>query len=277
MTRTRFAPHLGFPAPDQPLFDALVVGADPGDHIAFAAEQGFGGVADPFTAMRSADAQGRIGEAAARCGLRMGSFLYLPFDRLARARWASRDAAVRSDTLDDVREAIAIATRLGSDRIVILSVAEQDGTVSEQHAAMAEMLRFAGDLVGRAGLKLCVEGVSPQRLPQMLLHGVAASAQVVRQAAHPAVALCFDSGHAASSGEDAAAMLCEHHDIIATIQIADYPGRVEMGGGTIDFVRLIEHAAGFGLDDRPFELEHRWSVPGAAIQRVCLDQLEWWP
>ena len=274
MTRSRFASHLGFPTPDQPLFDALVPGTDPLAHIAFAAAQGFGGIADPFAAMRSPALQARIGDAAARAGLRMGSFLYLPFDRLADARWASTDAAVRAATLDDMRAALAIAARLGSDRIAVIGMAEPGIGREQQHRAMADTLRMAGDLAARAGVMLCVEGVSPQRLPQLLLHGIAASAAVVRLAAHPAVRLCFDTGHAASNGEDAMAMLIRHHDIVGTIQIADHPGRVEMGGGTIDFDAFFAAAARFGLTDRPFELEHRWSDPQAARQRDYLDRLE---
>ena len=273
MSRARFAAHLGFPTPAQPLFDALIPGDDPLDHIAFAADQGFGGIADPFAAMRPTAVQVLIGRAAARRGLRMGSFLYAPFDRISAARWASPDRDHQEAVLADVTKAIAIAMRLGSDRIAVIGLGEVGVPMAAQHRTMADTLRLAGDRAAAAGVVLAVEGVSPQRLPQMLLHGVEASAAVVRLADHPAVGLCFDTGHAAANDEDPVVLLARHRDIIATIQIADHPGRTEMGGGSIDFAALLAEADRLELASQPFELEHRWSQPGAACQRDYLARL----
>lgn len=273
MKATRLSPHLGFPTPDAPLFDALVAGIDPIDHVAFIADRGFGGVVDPFTMMRDPASQRAIGDAAARRGLHMGGFLYAPFDAIGRARWASCDSAVQAMVLGDVRAALDAAQRLGARQIAILSLAEPGEDEPEQLASMIDLLRRAGDLALAAGVELCVEGVNRARLPQMLLHGVARSAALVERTDHPAVRLLFDTGHAAATGEDCAAMLEAHFPLVAAIQIADHPGRVETGGGAIDLNAFFATAERLGFVGQ-YELEHRWSEPGQSAQRRFLDRLE---
>ena len=190
----RYAAHLGFPSIDHPLLAGITGSDDPVRHIEFAAGLGLAGVLDPFAASRSSAAQARIGMAAMDHDLAMGSFLYVPFPELARARWASPDLECVPILLDDVCNAIAIAARLGSRHIVILAIAEVGIPASVQQSVMADRLKWAGDLAARAGMTVLVEGVSRARLPHLLLHGIAASATVVSAAAHPAVRLAFDTG-----------------------------------------------------------------------------------
>lgn len=270
--RSRYLLHLGFPTIDSPLFDELVASSDPVDHIAFAADQGFLGVVDPFAAMRSSADQSRIGDAVRRRGLEMGSVLYAPFDAAARFRWASPDPEARALVLADVGRGLTTAARLGSRALAIIGLAEPGEPVAMQHATMADTLRRAGDIADRAGVTLLVEGVNPERLPRMLLHGVEAAASVVRRAAHPAVGLLLDTGHAAAVGEGPARMVARHHAIVGAVQIADHPGRVEMGAGVIDWPAFMATAARHGLDRR-FELEHRWSRPGDGVRTDYLRRL----
>ena len=271
MSLGRFALHLGFPTPDRPLFAELVGSVDPLAHIAFALDNGFGGIADPFGAMRPPAVQAEIGRTAMAAKLAVGSFLYLPFDEIGRARWASDDAAAQTRIMEDVEEAIAIAERLGSRSVAVLSLAEPDRTVQQQGQAMADLLRRAGDLAAPAGIVLAIEGVNPARLPQMLLHGTDAAAAVVRAADHPAVRLCFDTGHAAACGEPVVETLRRHADLVAAVQLADHPGRVEIGAGVLhvsDLLRAVDESWG-GL----LELEHGWSEATVDCQSAYLDQL----
>lgn len=264
--------HLGFPTIGSPLFDELVASSDPVDHVAFAADHGFLGVLDPFAAMRSAADQSRIGDAALRRGLEMGSALYAPFDAAARFRWASPDPEARAQVLADLSRGLTLAARLGSRALAIIALAERGPSIDMQHATMAETLRRAGDLAGAAGVTLLVEGVNPERLPRMLLHGVESAASVVRGAAHPMVGLLLDTGHAAAVGENPAEMVMRHHAIVGAVQIADHPGRVEMGAGIINWPAFMAAAEIHRLDGR-FELEHRWSRPGASVQTNYVQRL----
>src|SRR3546814_3915651 len=82
-----FAPHLGFPTPDNPLFGALCGSTDPERQIAFAAEHGFRRIQDPFAAQRSVADQEGIGDAAAAAGLGQGCFAYAPLARAFQPWW----------------------------------------------------------------------------------------------------------------------------------------------------------------------------------------------
>ena len=71
----RYAAHLGLRQPDAPLFLASAGSADPVEQIRYVAEIGFAGVFDNFLKIRPAAEQQRIGEALARHGVAMGSFV----------------------------------------------------------------------------------------------------------------------------------------------------------------------------------------------------------
>ena len=275
MGSLRFAAHLGFPNPQQPLFGAAAGTTDPVRQIAFVAQHGLAGVLDPFSAMRSPEEQAQIGIAAADAGLAMGGFLYLPFDAFRTARWGSADPDIRRELIVAIGKAIGIAKRLGSRHISVISVADEELDRATQYAAMAENLRFAGDLAARAGVTLCVEGLTAARLPHALLHGVEQSAQVVRKADHPSVRLLFDTAHCHASGEDVLEQAVRHWDIIEVVQLADAPGRVEMGAGEVDFGGLFEI-----LRVRNYvalhELEHGWAEPDAVRQLAYIDGLRAW-
>ncbi|HKT13834.1 MAG TPA: TIM barrel protein [Allosphingosinicella sp.] len=273
--RLDFAPHLGFPTPDTPLFAKLVGDAAPEAQIAFAATRGFRSVQDPFTAQRSEDAQRRIGEAAKSAGVGLSCFVYAPMERALRPGWSAVDAPTREALDADIAAAIDIGRRIGSRHIAVFTGTDAARTRAEQrHAMTANLARLAG-IVDDAGMVLCVEAVNAQRLPNMLLHHLADAVDVVRGAGHPAVRLIFDTAHVQAMDGDILGNMDAAWDLIELIQLADHPGRVEPGAGELNFVRIIDEIEQRGFKG-PVELEHGWASSTPEAQELYLQWLGRW-
>ena len=273
--RLDFAPHLGFPTPEQPLFGELAGSVEPEAQIALAAARGFRRVQDPFTARRSEAAQARIGRAARAAGLGLGCFVYAPMERAMQPGWSAVKDTARKALDADVETAIAIGQRIGSRYIAVLTGTDSERTRGEQlHAMTANLVRVA-DRVAEAGMMLCIEAVNGQRLPQMLLHHVDDAMDVVRGAGHPAVRMIFDTAHVQAMDGDVLGNLGRAWDLIELIQLADHPGRVEPGAGELNFVRIIDEIEQRGFTG-PVELEHGWAAPSAHTQEHYLQWLQRW-
>ena len=78
----RYAPHLGYRPPFQPLFAATVDTDDPVEHVRFAAEQGFAGVLYALARGRTPREQERVGREIADRGLEAGCVAYTTFEQL---------------------------------------------------------------------------------------------------------------------------------------------------------------------------------------------------
>lgn len=270
-----FAPHLGFPTPESPLFGELIGSTDPAAQIAFAAARGFRTVQDPFTAQRTVAAQTRIGEAARSAGMRLSCFVYAPMSRAIQPVWCAADRAARQELETDLAEAIAIGRRLGSRHIAVLTGADPARTRAEQRHAMTANLARLADRAAEAGMMLCVEAVNAARLPQMLLHHLPDAVDVVRGAGHPAVRLIFDTAHVQAMDGDILGNMDAAWDLIELIQLADHPGRVEPGASELNFVRIVDEIQRRGFAG-PVELEHGWAAPGVEPQERYLQWLGRW-
>lgn len=273
--KLNFAPHLGFPSPDNPLFGALVGSSDPVEQMRFVASQGFRSVQDPFAAARTPAEQERIGAASTELGLSLGCFIFAPVAEALTPMWTANTAEQRGALSRALEHAISIAERIKSSHIAVITGLRPDQPPADQRRAMAENLSWAGDIVATRGMKLCVEAVNSRRLPGMLLNHYVDSVDVVRSAANPAVRLIFDFGHVQAMDGDILYYLDLAWDDIELIQIADNPDRVEPGAGELNFSRLFD-----ALVERKFaglcELEHNWSRPGADVQQAYLNWLARW-
>src|SRR3546814_8603393 len=76
---------------------------------------------------------------------------------------------------------------------------------------MAANLKRLADKVAGEGMKLCIEAVSAERLPHMLLHHFGDAIEVVREADHPAVRLIFDYAHVQAMDGDIPGHRSEEH------------------------------------------------------------------
>lgn len=273
--RLNFAPHLGFPTPDSPLFGALVGDVSPKAQIAFAAQQGFRCVQDPFAAQRSEAEQVEVGDAAKAAGLGLGCFVFAPMQRAMQPIWSAIAPESRRAVAAELDAAIAIGRRIGSRHIAVLTGSDPGRTKTEQLHAFAANLASVADQAARAGMILCIEAVNAQRLPQMLLHYLDDAIAVVRDVAHPNVRLIFDTAHVEAMDGDILQNLDKCWDMIELVQLADHPGRVEPGSGQIDFETFLDE-----LDRRqfagPVELEHLWADADVDRQLRYLQWLDRW-
>lgn len=267
-----FAPHLGFPSTAAPLFLHQVGSSDPVRQIAFAAEQGFAGVQDPFAAARTKDEQILIGAAVKDHGLRLGCYTYANPDVMMGSPWGSGNRAVEERIEADIAAAFEIGRRTGARNIAVLSAATDVHTPSRQKENMARLLQRVGNRASNEGFTLCLEAVDGIRLPWALLNHLDDAAEVVRAAASPSVRLIVDTAHVAAMDGDPNDALDPVWDLVDVVQIADFPGRGEIGSGTIALERFILNVMRRGYSGL-IELEHRWSAEGPDLENSYLGYL----
>lgn len=268
----RYAPHLGYRPPFTPLFSHLVGSDEPLSHIDFAADHGFAGVLYPAARGRPVQEQEAVGHALARRGLEAGCVLYTGFEHLTNPSWARPGADSREWIAREIEGAIEAAQRVGARRLAILGGSDPNRPLNAQLEAMAEHLRFAGDLAARAGMTLCLETLSRKSIPGMLLQHMPQACAVARQAAHPAVGVIFDTSHVQIMDGDLLHHLEQAWDLLKIVQLADNPGRLEPGTGEINFQTLLGWLVERGYTGL-VELEHGWASPGAQAERVGLERL----
>jgi hydroxypyruvate isomerase len=268
----RYAPHLGYRPPFQPLFAALAGSDDPAEQIRFAADNGFAGVLYAAARGHSPAEQQRVGEALAAHGLEPGCILYTTFDQLRNTSWATDSAEARDWIAAELAQATSAAQRVGAKCLAVLGGADPHRPIGPQRAALVQNLRYAADMTGRAGLTLCLETLSRKSIAGMLLEHMPDALDVVRAVDHPAVRLIFDTSHVQIMDGDLLFHLEEAWDSIAIVQLADNPGRLEPGSGEIDFESVLRFLSRHGYQGL-VELEHGWQEPGVESERRGLANL----
>jgi hydroxypyruvate isomerase len=267
----RYASHLGYLSPDQPLFRESVASSDPWEHVAFAAAQGFAGVLYPWATSRPDDEVARFGAALAHFGLKSGCIVFAPLEAILTPLWVQSGESAWAAIDAHLDRSIPLAQTLGASVLAVLIRGQEDLDRRAQEEAAIAHLRRAGDRAAAAGL---VVGIEPMvALPGMLLTTTAQAVDLIERTAHPAVKLIFDTGHAQVMDGDvlAAYRLARKH--IGLIQLADMPERVEPGAGTIDFSALLSEAKRDGLAGGLIELEHGWSEASAATEQAGIEAL----
>jgi hydroxypyruvate isomerase len=268
----RYAPHLGYRPPFQPLFAATVGSDDPVEQVRFAADNGFAGVLYAAARGRPVQEQERVGKALAMHGLEAGCVLYTTFDQLRNTSWATEGPEARAWIANELAQAASTAARVGAKRLAVLGGADPQRPIAYQRAAFVENLHYAADIAARAGLTLCLETLSRKSVPGMLLEHMPDALAVVRAVNHPAVRLIFDASHVQVMDGDLLFHLEQAWDAIEIVQIADNPGRFEPGTGEINFESVLRFVARRGYRGL-VELEHGWQVPGLESERRGLANL----
>ena len=255
----RYASHLGYRASDTPLYRHIVGSLDPVAHVEFAASLGFGGVQYAMARARPVAEQEAVARALARHGLEAGCMIYTTRDKLAAPLWNRSDAETRAVLATELGGAFETAKRINSRYIAVLSGADPRLPLAYQRTALIENLRWAADLADRAGVILCIESINRRSLPNMLIHHIGDTHEIVSAVNRPSVRLIFDTAHIQAMDGDLLNHLDACWDAIALVQIADNPGRFEPGAGELNFTHILRF-----LHRRQYrglvELEHDWSV-----------------
>jgi hydroxypyruvate isomerase len=268
----RYASHLGYRPPSVPLFPHSAAGAGPLEQIDFAVSQGFAGMQYVLACESDVAQQAAVAARLQQHGLATGCMLYAPFKVIREPYLGRSDTRSREMFLDHIQAALEVARRINSRQIAVLAAADPDIPHAEQVQALVENLRYAADLVQRAGVTLELEGVSSPMLPPMIVHRLDDIIQVIDRVSSPNVRLIYDTGHVQAIEGDAAAHLGRVYDYIDIVQLADQPGRLEPGSGTIDFESILTQIARRGFSGL-VELEHSWKAPGLEAERAGLESL----
>jgi len=146
-------------------------------------------------------------------------------------------AALHSNFLADVRNAITYAQKLEVSQILLMSGNAMAGrTHDEQYASLLEGSKRAGDLVGAANLTAIVEPLnSLVNHKGFFLTTCVEGAKLIRQVDNPQVRLLFDIYHEQVQEGNVIRTLMEAADIVSVFHVADNPGRNDPGTGEINY------------------------------------------
>lgn len=239
MWRMRYSGHLGLRGPDTPLFRQSVGSADPLLQIDFLAGLGFAGVQDGFIKLRPAAEQARIGAALAHHGLAMGSFTNNP-GHWNTPLWSRSDEEARALLRADFDASIAMAALTGAKTANCVTGLDPDRSPALQRAGMIENLKALADEAAAHGMTLGIEPVAQGWIPGLLIDRLDDALAVINGVNHPAVRLIFDFGHIQMSEGNAEAELNRVWDYVGAIQLADSPGRIDLGAGTLDWPSIFK-------------------------------------
>lgn len=245
--RLRMAGHLGLRSPDGPLFAHSAPSRGLLDQVDYLASLGFAGVFDSFLKLRTLDEQAALGRRLAELGLEMGTFNN-DLENWNKPLWTRSGAEARAAMRESVEGSIAAVRRVGGGAAVCVTGVDPERGKQGQVDAMIENLRLVAPLAEAAGLVLMVEPVAAEWIPGLLVSSLADGVDIVRAVKSPAVRLLFDVGHLAMMGEDVLPTLDATWDLIGGIQVADVPGRIELGAGTLDFPAILGAIADRGFD-----------------------------
>jgi hydroxypyruvate isomerase len=167
-----------------------------------------------------------------------------------------------------VRSAAATARAIGCRQVNVgpCRLASEEQRASAM-ATLARNLAFAGNELGRWGIRALVEPLNPVDMPGVLLAKVADAMDAISRAANPNVCLLFDIYHVTQIEPSPLRCLEQHFGSIAHIQFADVPGRGAPGTGTIPFreffdtLKRLAYRRWISAEYRPTDLthsSHRW-------------------
>ncbi|WP_162986923.1 TIM barrel protein [Sphingomonas paeninsulae] len=268
----RYAPNIGLNSLDTPLFLESVGSIDPIEQIAFIDDHGFAGIEDNFLKLRAPADQARIGAELARRGLEMGCFVN-NVESWNLGRWSSRDPDEQTALQGELELSIETAKRANAKLMTTLIGRNDRESPAFQQAALIDNLKRVAPLAERAGVIICLEAVNARDYPMLLLSDVADAYAVALAVGSPAVRILLDIFHVQARGGDVIDTLTRCWDMVAAVQVADNPGRAEMGSGELNWVNVLRHIRSLGYTGL-IELEHEVAMPGIAGEHLMLERLE---
>jgi hydroxypyruvate isomerase len=156
--------------------------------------------------------------------------------------------------LEDLEESTRIAGELDCRRLMLLSdqlgeggaVTRESGLETEEkHRNLVDGIRKAREVVPDA-IELVLEPLNTRvDHPGYYLDTTAEAVRVIQEVGSPGVRILCDLYHMGVMGEDLAAIIDRHADLIGHYHVADFPGRHQPGTGVADWpglLALIERA-----------------------------------
>ncbi|MFN8524264.1 MAG: TIM barrel protein [Chloroflexota bacterium] len=151
------------------------------------------------------------------------------------------DPSQKERLYQTVKDAIALAPRLGTTLINVLAGKLPAGVSREQGRATAiENLRRVAPLAEAAGITLVSEGLNTVANPGYFLDHSALGFEIVDAVNSPNVKFQYDVFHMQIMEGNLIDTIMKNVDKIAHIQIADNPGRHEPGTGEINYTNVLK-------------------------------------
>jgi hydroxypyruvate isomerase len=222
-------------------------GDDPGDRVRAAADHGF----DVVEIWSHSD---KDLDSLEKALTSTGSTLHT---MLIEGRLTLADAKTHEGFLGHVRDAVAVAKRLGCTRIVTGSgVGLPYLKRAVQHGIVTEALKGGAEIAAEHGVTIVLENLNTRvDHPGTLFDTTAECLAAVREAGSPGLALLYDAYHSLQMGETPAQEVAGAMDLVSHVQIADLPDRTEPGAGTIDWAARLRELRQLGYNG-PFGLEY---------------------
>lgn len=258
-----YAPHFG-------TFDAHA-GSDPVAQLEFAAEQGFTAWEDNGMKGRPVETQRRIAGAMDRLGIKMGVFVAHEI-AWREPTLASGETGARQAFLDQIRESVDVAQRVGATWMTVVPGRADPGLEpGYQRAHVVEALRAAAGILEPHDLVMVLEPLNPWTdHPGMFLQRIPQAYDICRAVDSPACKILFDVYHQQVTEGNLIPNIDRAWDEIAYVQVGDNPGRNEPTTGEINYRNVFRHLHAKGFDG-VVGMEHGQSVGGREGEQAVID------
>ncbi|WP_227420372.1 hydroxypyruvate isomerase family protein [Roseitranquillus sediminis] len=209
-----------------------------------AARAGFGAVEDP-EAWRIPAEDWRARLSAAELGLaQVGIY---GGDRAKGEKGIAGLPDRRAEFRDTFDEGLDFAAAVGSPLVhVMAGIVPRASRGSAHLECLAENLAHAQTQAARRGLRVIVEPMCREAVPDYLIATPAEATAVIDAAGVDGIGLLLDVYHTAAEGLDPSATIRDLGSRIAHVHLSDYPGRHEPGTGGVDFVALCASLSAIG-------------------------------
>ena len=150
-----------------------------------------------------------------------------------------REAEFRSDfamTLD-------YAQATGASAIHVMAGVIEPAERQAAQQTLVANLKTIAPAAEAAGVKLLLEAINRRDKPGYFYDGVAHMAEIIAATGHSAVAIMFDTYHAAMNGEDVLESFARHQHLVGHLQIASVPHRHEPDEGELDYAHVLREIA----------------------------------
>ena len=154
----------------------------------------------------------------------------------------------RPKYLQRVESSLACCAELAASMMITCTGNVQTKISAEdQRQSIIDGLKAAGDLAAKAGVTLVLEPLNSLVDHEgYFLDQPDEAADIVRQVAHPNVALLFDVYHMQIMRGNVIDTIRAHLDVIRHFHSAGVPGRHELDSGELDYPRIVQAIADMG-------------------------------
>ena len=147
---------------------------------------------------------------------------------------------LRGDFDRSLDTAIAYASEIGCTNVHVFAGGRPAGI--EEAEILDTYCRSIDDARNRLsaqGLRLVIEAINATDFKGYFMDRLDRIMTVVHRIGAQGLGVILDVYHAKTNGEDAQDFLAHHPDLVAHVQLADFPGRHEPGSGEINFTSIF--------------------------------------